>query len=69
MSTTETRAHLPLGYARCIPSQPCPQRQQCARANDWPWDEVEEVDASLCLRNGWCPMFIDRRGVRLLEAA
>jgi hypothetical protein len=72
-------AHLAEGAARCTPQRcRCPQQTVCARANDWPVaangkpvpaDDVLEVDASICLRAGWCPMFIDRRGVRLLEAA
>lgn len=66
--------HLPLDLARCQPTG-CRQAAQCARANDWPTgDEIEltVIDASVCLttdRGSWCPMFIDLRGVALLEAA
>lgn len=66
--------HLPTDMARCKPIG-CKQVADCARAQDWPTgDDVElsVVDASVCLtteRGSWCPMFIDRRGVALLEAA
>lgn len=66
--------HLPLDIARCQPLA-CNQADRCARANDWPaGDDIEltVIDASVCLKTdsgSWCPMFIDRRGVALLEAA
>lgn len=65
---------LPNNMARCEPTG-CKQSTGCARAQDWPTgDDIElsVVDASVCLttdRDSWCPMFIDRRGVALLEAA
>ena len=66
--------HLPLDFARCAPTA-CRQSQQCARCTDIPTGdgiELSFVDASVCLttdRGSWCPMFIDRRGIALLEAA
>lgn len=57
------KAQLPHDMTRCSPSKPCPQRDRCARANA---DNsrafmVSGVDASLCLKAGWCPMFLDIR--------
>lgn len=66
--------HLQLDRARCEPTH-CRQADRCARATDWPTgDDIDltVVDASVCLttdRGSWCPMFIDRRGLALLEAA
>lgn len=64
-----TPARLPLDVSRCAPSLECPQRCNCARANDWPDALVPVVDASVSLIAGWCPMFIDKRGVELLQEA
>jgi hypothetical protein len=64
--------HLPTSCARCEPIG-CRQADRCARATDWPTGddiELQIVDASVCLttdRGVWCPMFIDRRGLALLE--
>lgn len=66
-------AHLAPDVARCQPTG-CRQSERCARANDWPIGEhidLPIVDASVCLttdRSNWCPMFIDLRGLALLEA-
>jgi hypothetical protein len=62
-------ARLPFDVSRCSPSADCPQRANCARANDWPDAIVPIVDASVCLEAGWCPMFIDMRGAELLKEA
>ena len=65
---------LSIDTARCRPSMPCSQRDQCARAaaplartttHCW----TPTVDASICLHAGPCPMFIDSRGIALREAA
>jgi hypothetical protein len=65
---------LPADIARCTPNaRHCPQVNGCARANDWPhWQRGQRltvVDASLCLKAGACPMFIDVRYLALKEAA
>lgn len=62
---------LPVDRARCEPLG-CRQADRCARANDWPTGddvELQVVDASVSItgRQSWCPMFIDKRGVALLE--
>ena len=68
-------AHLPLAMARCEPSRPCPQRASCARAND-PLEGAQVIDASKAVRvsasacsAAWCSLFVDVRGIALLEAA
>lgn len=67
-------SHLSQATARCEP-RGCKQADRCARATDWPTGDdidLQVVDASVCLttaRGSWCPMFIDQRGVALLEAA
>lgn len=61
---------LPLDIARCTPSRECQQRCNCARALAELDDDTLMVDASICIvGEGWCPMFIDRRGVELLGEA
>lgn len=50
---------------RCSPSRPCPQRSGCARAAA---GRGRPVDASISHGAGIpCPMFIDRRGLALLQ--
>lgn len=67
------RAVLPLNVARCMPSQHCAQVLDCARSCCWhePSRRNENlIDASTALAGeGWCALFIDRRGVDLLGAA
>jgi hypothetical protein len=59
--------HLPNDMARCRPTAcQCPQALGCARATDWPNQQVPVVDASAVLgQQSWCPMFIDKRGLAL----
>lgn len=47
--------------ARCVPSKPCPQQAQCARCTARLSKKQIEVDASISLAAGYCPMFIDHR--------
>jgi hypothetical protein len=52
---------------RCIPElAACPQEPQCARARVTRLD-ARNIDASICLGAGTCPMFIDSRAVALLS--
>lgn len=64
-------ACLPADMSRCDPSLPCPQRERCARANDWPTDgsTVSVMDFSVLKDDFVCWRFIDMRGLALLEAA
>jgi len=60
-------AQLPPQIARCEPTaNKCPQVLRCARAMA-ECDESDLVDASICLKADWCPMFIDVRGVALVR--
>lgn len=56
--------------ARCEPSRKCRQLGGCARPR-LPDDGRDVVDASICLKgaNTWCSMFIDTRGMQLLDRA
>ncbi len=55
--------------ARCVPRS-CPQAEHCARAAQAPSAGTPDIDASRALcGGGWCPLFVDRRGAALLEAA
>lgn len=69
--TTEPRAPVRLPLLRCTPNRDCPQRCQCLRVVGPLDPEAMTVDASVLVHAGgaWCPMFIDMRGVALLEAA
>lgn len=59
---------LPLGIARCEPSRGCPQADRCARAfADDVDDRYDVIDASGCMDRSGCALFIDRRGVGLLQ--
>ena len=58
---------LPRTVARCNPSGDCRQRGTCARAVCRKVKGSQVVDGSLCLRAGWCPMFLDVRGLALVR--
>lgn len=57
---------LPIWIDRCEPSRPCPQVAQCARAVA-DGEFRRRVDASGCIGPDGCGLFIDRRGVLLLQ--
>lgn len=53
---------------RCVPAD-CEQRQRCARADVPSGLYGRDFDASGCKTpSGWCPMFIDKRGLALTPA-
>lgn len=58
-------ASLPISFARCCPSQPCPQEDRCARCNLDPIGrhQLVRMDASLHLDPKGCPLFIDERAI------
>lgn len=55
---------------RCEPTG-CKQADQCARTTFRPrGGEPKVIDASVTVMlGGWCPMFIDRRALPLLDRA
>jgi hypothetical protein len=62
------KQHCETALAHCNPRAiQCPQEDRCARASVWA-DKAREVDASICLAAGACPMFIDSRAVALLAS-
>ncbi len=55
--------------SRCVPSD-CPQASACAHAAAAPSPDHHDFDASRCkTSDGWCPMFIDLRGLALVTFA
>ena len=55
----------PRAPGRCVPSA-CAQRDGCARAAAAPRGNSHDFDASGCkTAAGWCPLFIDTRGLAL----
>jgi hypothetical protein len=56
----------PTARSRCTPTR-CPQASTCARAGMAPAIDVLEIDASRQLAGQPCWLFIDARGMALLE--
>jgi hypothetical protein len=50
----------PAPRARCVPCA-CPQADRCERACMHPWDGIPDIDASVALVDGMCPLFVDRK--------
>jgi hypothetical protein len=55
----------------CDPSRPCAQLAECARTFPRFCNTATPIDASGLRHSSgrWCPMFVDVRGEKLLEAA
>lgn len=52
---------------RCAPEANCRQSSDCARCDVPPNRDALTIDGTVCRVGGWCPLFIDKRGVALLS--